>query len=272
MMSKKTFFYSFCSFLLSPIYKFYYNPKIIGKDNLKVSGAKVIVGNHIHLFDQCNIIISTKEFITFMAKKEYFDSPKTSWFFKSVGCISVDRSKHDEKSKKSALEVLNSSSPIGIFPEGTRNSVKESFAIFLYKEYGIKTDLKEFIKRMKYVKKSQIDKMINLLNSELITLEDFKNNILDPDKYLISLVKQNIITEREYYDSYILEFKFGAVSMAKKKDAYLIPIGITGNYKFRSNDLTIRIGKPFKIADMDLEEANQFLRKKVIELIKENLN
>lgn len=60
--------------------------------------------------------------------------------------------------------------------------------------------------------------------------------------------------------------------MAKKKDAYLIPIGITGNYKFRSNDLTIRIGKPFKIADMDLEEANQFLRKKVIELIKENLN
>ena len=110
---------------------------------------------------------------------------------------------------------------------------------------------------MKYVKKSQIDKMINLLNSELITLEDFKNNILDPDKYLISLVKQNIITESEYYDSYILEFKFGAVSMAKKKDAYLIPIGITGNYKFRSNDLTIRIGKPFKIADMDLEEANQ---------------
>lgn len=271
-MSKKTFLYSFCSFILSPIYKFYYNPKIIRKNNLNVSGSKVITLNHIHLFDQCNIIISTKEFITFLAKKEYFDSPKTRWFFKSVGCIPVDRSKREESAKNRALKVLASSKAIGIFPEGTRNSVKKEYAEYLYHQYEIKDDLKDFTKKMKNVKKSQVDKMINLLNSKLIKLIDFKNNILSPDEFLKSLVKKKIITKYEYYDSYILEFKFGAVSMAKKEDAYLIPVGITGDYKFRSRNLTIRIGVPFKITNMDIEDANQILREKVLELIKENLN
>lgn len=68
--------------ILTPIYKFYYNPKIIGKENIPKEGSIIIAGNHKHLMDQCNIIISTKRVITYMAKKEYFDNKKTSWFFK----------------------------------------------------------------------------------------------------------------------------------------------------------------------------------------------
>ena len=65
----------------------------------------------------------------------------------------------------------------------------------------------------------------------------------------------------------LLPFKFGAVSMAKKTDAYLLPVGITGEYRFRSKDLTIRIGKPFKITGMNLEDANELLKNKILELI-----
>ena len=65
----------------------------------------------------------------------------------------------------------------------------------------------------------------------------------------------------------LLPFKYGAVSMAKKTDAYLLPVGITGEYKFRSKDLSIKIGKPFKITDMPLEEANELLKEKILELI-----
>ena len=65
----------------------------------------------------------------------------------------------------------------------------------------------------------------------------------------------------------LLPFKYGAVSMAKKTDAYLLPVGITGEYKFRSKDLTIKIGTPFKITDMNLEEANELLKEKILELM-----
>ena len=68
----------------------------------------------------------------------------------------------------------------------------------------------------------------------------------------------------------LLPFKYGAVSMAKKTDAYLLPVGITGEYKFRSKDLTVRIGKPFKIGDMSLEEANDLLKNKILELMEKS--
>ena len=68
----------------------------------------------------------------------------------------------------------------------------------------------------------------------------------------------------------LLPFKYGAVSMAKKTDAYLLPVGITGEYKFRSKDLTVKIGKPFKITDMNLDDANELLKNKILELIEDN--
>ena len=67
----------------------------------------------------------------------------------------------------------------------------------------------------------------------------------------------------------LLPFKFGAVSMAKKTDALIVPVGIIGEYKFRSKNLIIRIGKPFKIDDISLEEANDILKNKILELIEQ---
>lgn len=65
----------------------------------------------------------------------------------------------------------------------------------------------------------------------------------------------------------LLPFKYGAVSMAKKTNATIIPFGIVGDYKFRSKNLKIKFGKPFKVGEMSLEEANAKLEKIVLELI-----
>ena len=193
MNKKVPILYKLSKIILGPIFKFYYNPTIINKEYIPLDGPILIVGNHKHLYDQCLSIISTKRGIHYMAKKEYFDSKKTRWFFKLTGCISVDRSKKDKEAVDSALSVLKDNGAIGLFPEGTRNKTKE----------------------------------------------------------------------------FLLPFKFGAVSMAQKTDAYLVPFGITGDYKFRSKNLTIRYGKPFKIGDIDLEKANELLYKKVEKLMKE---
>lgn len=187
------FWYKFFKILLSPVYKLYYNPKIYCKENLNVEGPIIIAGNHIHLMDQCNVIISTKRIINYMAKKEYFDSFKTRWFFKLVGCIPVDRSKKDKNSKNSAIEILKNGGAIGIFPEGTRNKTEEK----------------------------------------------------------------------------LLPFKFGAVSMARETDATIIPVAVTGDYKFRSKNLKIKIGTPFKVGKMSLEIANNKLYNEISKMIDE---
>lgn len=185
--------FRFLRFILAPIFKLYYNPTIIGKENIPKEGSILIVGNHKHLMDQCLAIISTKRVIHYMAKKEYFDG-KFAWFFKLAGCIPVDRSKKDENAKNSGLEVLRNGEVLGLFPEGTRNRT----------------------------------------------------------------------------ENFLLPFKFGAVSMANKTDSYLVPFGITGDYKFRSKNLTIRFGKPFKACD-DLEKANKKLEDEVAKLMRQNL-
>ena len=195
MKHKMPFLYRVGRFLLTPLFKFYYKPTVIGKENIPSNGSVVIAGNHKHLYDQFLTVISTKRFVTYMAKREYFDSKKTKWFFKGTGCISVDRSIHDENAKASAIDVLDSGNALGIFPEGTRNKT----------------------------------------------------------------------------DAFLLPFKFGAVSMAKKTDSYILPFGITGDYKFRSNNLTIRYGKPFKVGNMNLVDANEKLYREVEKLMKQNI-
>ena len=194
-MNKMPILYRIGRFILGPFFKWYYNPTIIGKENIPKDGAILIVGNHKHLYDQCLSIISTKRFIKYMAKREYFDNKKTRCFFKAVGCISVDRSVHDGKAKGEAIETLKNGGAIGLFPEGTRNKTQE----------------------------------------------------------------------------FLLPFKFGAVSMAKKTDAYLVPFGITGDYVFRSKNLVIKYGKPFKVTDLELEEANNLLYETVKKLMEDTL-
>ena len=192
---KKNRFYRFARVVLGFIFKIYYNPKVIGKENILKDGPIIVAGNHKHVMDQCGIIISTKREMHYMAKKEYFDS-KYAWFFRKTGCISVDRSIHDEVAKEKALDVLNNGGALGIFPEGTRNKTKE----------------------------------------------------------------------------FLLPFKFGCVSMAKKTDAYIIPFGVTGDYKFRSKNLVYRIGKPFKVTKMELPDANKRLEKAIGDLMKKSLS
>ena len=175
-------------------YKLWYNPKVIGKDNIPKIDPIIICANHKHMMDQCAILISTKRMVHYLAKKEYFDS-SFAWFFKLAGCIPVNRKIKDENAKNQAINLLKQGYAVGLFPEGTRNKTKD----------------------------------------------------------------------------FLLPFKFGAVSMAQKTDAYIVPVGITGEYKFRSKNLITRIGKPFKVNNMSLEEANEKLKDEISSLMKQNL-
>ncbi len=187
------FWYNFLKYPLGLIFKFYYPYKTFNKEVIPDSGPVIFCGNHIHLMDQCLLILKSKRPIHFMAKIEYFENPKTRWFFKMVGCIPVNRKIHDDNAKSEALKVLNQGLALGIFPEGTRNKT---------------------------------------------------NELLQP-------------------------FKYGSVSLAKKSNATIIPFAITGKYRFRTNNLKLTFGTPFKV-DSDLEEANNKLYNIILDIVKEN--
>lgn len=271
MKKEKMFLYKILKPILGIIYKLWYNPKIIGAENIPDKGSILMVGNHIHLMDQCNVILSTKRVLHFMAKKEYFES-KFAWFFKNVGCIPVDRSKKDEKATNKAIEVLNNNLALGLFPEGTRNGLKEEKIKEIYNLY-LKDNLpyQEALIKLKKNKTSQYNFLEDLLLKKIITKDEFIDNIFEIDEFLKDLIINKRITTEEYFSNLLLPFKFGAVSMASKTNSYLVPYAITGEYKFRSKNLVIRIGKSFKIGS-DLEKENQRLYEEIKKLMKENLN
>lgn len=79
-------------------------------------------------------------------------------------------------------------------------------------------------------------------------------------------------TRNKTYDTFLLPFKFGAVSMAQKTDATIVPSCVTGDYDKKKGNLMVRFGKPFKVPkDMDLAEANEKLYKEIESLMKKNL-
>ena len=190
------FGYKLAKKILKPIFYKKCDPTVINANVVPKEGPIILCGNHMHVLDQCGPLFEIPRVVHYMAKKEYFDSFKTRWFFKMVGCISVDRENHDEakKAKEKAIEILKQGGAIGIFPEGTRNKT----------------------------------------------------------------------------DAFLLPFKYGAVSMAQKADATIVPFAVTGKYE-KGGNLMVRFGEPFKVTDMTKEEANEKLFNVIKTLKEENL-
>lgn len=67
----------------------------------------------------------------------------------------------------------------------------------------------------------------------------------------------------------LLPFKFGAVKMAKTTGKVIVPCAITGEYKLFRSTVKIHYGKAIDVSDMELEEANELLRNKILELLEE---
>jgi len=247
-----------------------YKPIVLGKEKIPSVGPLIICGNHRHKDDQYNIMINTKRVIHYMAKDEYFKGKK-AWFYRMAGCIPVDRTIKDEKAKSEAQELLLNGECVGIFPEGTRNDIlcKNDKIDELYELIKTSMSKDDMLRKMKNknIKYTQIELLIQLKNKNIISYDEFVNSIFDPDSYLNDLVKNKKITEEEYNESLLLPFKYGAVSLASKTNALILPFATVGDYNKKKGKLITKIGSPFSIGNMDLESANKLLRKKIIELM-----
>lgn len=76
---------------------------------------------------------------------------------------------------------------------------------------------------------------------------------------------------RNRTDEILLPFKYGAVSMASKADCVIVPYSITGDYKLFRGTLKIVFGKPFKVINLEIEEANSKLFNSIKKLLIDNM-
>lgn len=257
----------------TPYFKAKYNLKIINSEAIPKKGAILLCGNHLNVLDQFPVIASTKRTSHWMAKKEYFDS-KLGPLFKMTGAICVDRFGNAKASEIEAISYLNNGSAVGLFPEGTRNGLKEERIKELYELYKNNMSYDEFKMEMpKNTLASQINLLEKLYNEKIITLEQYKDYLLSSKESLLKLYENKIISDFDYNDSILLPFKFGAVSMAQKTGAKIVPFGVTGDYKKNSNNLIVSFSEPFEVSKTtSLETANYELRETVKKLVYNNIN
>jgi 1-acyl-sn-glycerol-3-phosphate acyltransferase len=101
--------------VLTPVLRCLYRFDVQGTDNIPRRGPVIVASNHQSFIDSIFIPLVVHRRVTFVAKAEYFDNPRTAWFFRAVGQIPVERA------LASAREVLDSGGVLGIYPEGTRS-------------------------------------------------------------------------------------------------------------------------------------------------------
>lgn len=66
----------------------------------------------------------------------------------------------------------------------------------------------------------------------------------------------------------LLKFRHGTVAIAQKTNTLILPFAIKGKYKLFRKSVILEFGKPIDVVKMDLEEANEYLRNEVLNLLR----
>jgi len=114
--------------VLSPLLRLFFRPTVKGAENLPVSGAAILAGNHTTFLDNLIIPLLVPRRVTFLAKSDYFTGrgvkgKLSKSFFSGVGMIPIDRSggKASEAALATGMKVLTDGDLLGLYPEGTRS-------------------------------------------------------------------------------------------------------------------------------------------------------
>ena len=99
--------------------------RIEGLEHVPREGPFILVANHCSQADPPLLGWATgyqvDRVVHFMAKEEMRHWPVIGWLAERSGVFFVRRGEGDRASQRTALAILASGEPIGIFPEGTRS-------------------------------------------------------------------------------------------------------------------------------------------------------
>lgn len=66
----------------------------------------------------------------------------------------------------------------------------------------------------------------------------------------------------------LLKFRHGAVRIAKNTNTKILPFAIRNKYKIFRKSVVLEFGKPIDVSDMEINEANEYLKNEVLNLLR----
>jgi len=119
MMTKA---YKFYYKVFAGFFGFWYNIKVIGKENIPEEDGFLVCSNHYSATDPIKISYAFRGHqVHYMAKKELFRIPVLKPLITTLGAFPVDRSRADVGAIKHMLRLLESGESAAMFPQGTRH-------------------------------------------------------------------------------------------------------------------------------------------------------
>jgi 1-acyl-sn-glycerol-3-phosphate acyltransferase len=99
-----------------------YRTRFLGAENVPASGGFVLAGNHVSDLDPALLWAGVPRLTHFFAKQELFATPVVGWVLPRVYVLPINRGNADRVAIQRATDLLAYGEPVGIFPEGTRQS------------------------------------------------------------------------------------------------------------------------------------------------------
>lgn len=111
-----------CGWVYMVFYKLVYRLEVHGLENVPKNNEYIVCANHLSSLDPPLLCGIMPRRISFMAKKELFDSkkPLMRWWMDWLGAFAVDREKVEVSTMKTAMSIKKTDWVLGLFPQGTR--------------------------------------------------------------------------------------------------------------------------------------------------------
>lgn len=113
---------------IGPVLRIFWNPYVIGSENIPKRGAVILASNHLSFSDSFFLPLLVPRKVIFLGKSEYFVTPGfkgafSRFFFAGVGVVPIDRNDSDaaRAALNTGVRVLSEGHILGIYPEGTRS-------------------------------------------------------------------------------------------------------------------------------------------------------
>ena len=120
--------YGFGRFVVAPLARMIYRPRIEGKANVPKTGPVIFASNHLSFIDSIAIPVAAPRPVHFLAKSSYFDGAGFSgWFsrefFTAIGAVPVQRGAGQAAldALDQQRQLLDEGSAVALYPEGTRS-------------------------------------------------------------------------------------------------------------------------------------------------------
>ena len=163
--------------------------RVYGKKQVS-DGACIYVSNHYAMLDIMYPVVTTKEIVHYVAKKEVFEMPVLGWLAKKIRAIGVSRDGSDVRGLLDCFKCLKNGEKICIFPEGTRNKTKEAMLPFKHGAAVMAIKCKAPIIPIVIYKKPKFFRMAHVLIGEPIELTEYYGKKLSDEE--LSLIDEQL--------------------------------------------------------------------------------